>query len=102
MLDERGREVSSIELGDALTVFLNEDSEMSTDVYSCNSLQLPRQNELQHQHQHQQDLSRPSGPGRWQPAHMHCGAFFVPVCEYYYHVDCEGECLEVDPCLHGW
>ena len=70
----------------------------------CSLLQLRRQNELQHQHQHQhqQDLSRPAGPGRWQPTHMRCGAFFVPVCEHCYHGDCEGECLEDDPCLHGW
>ena len=100
LLDERGCEVSDIELGDTLTKFLNESGVMSTD--GCSLLQLRRQNELQHQHQHQQDMSRPSGPGRWQPTHMRCGAFCVLVCEYCYHEDCEGECLEDDPCLHGW
>ena len=103
--DERGREVSGIKLGDAVTAFLDEGGEMSIDahggcsLHGCSLLQLRRYNELQlqHHHQHQQGLSRPSEPERWQPTHMRCGAFFVPVCEHCYHEDCEGECLEVDP-----
>jgi hypothetical protein len=103
--DERGREVSGIQLGDAVTAFLDEGGEMSIDahggcsLHGCSLLQLRRYNELQLQLQlqHQQGLSRPSEPGRWQPTHMRCGAFFVPVCEHCYHEDCEGECLEVDP-----
>ena len=103
--DERGREVSGIKLGDAVTAFLDEGGEMSIDahggcsLHGCSLLQLRRYNELQlqHHHQHQQGPSRPSEPGRWQPTHMRCGAFFVPVCEHCYHEDCEGECLEVDP-----
>jgi hypothetical protein len=108
--DKRGREVSGRKLGDAVTAFLDEGGEMSIDahggcsLHGCSLLQLRRYNELQlqHHHQHQQGLSRPSEPGRWQPTHMRCGAFFVPVCEHCYHEDCEGECLEDDPCLHGW
>jgi hypothetical protein len=108
--DERGRSVSGKKLNDAVTTFLDEGGEMSTDahgccsLYGCSLLQLRRYNELQHQHQHQhqQGACRPSEPGRWQPTHMLCGAFFVPICEHCYHEDCEGECLEDDPCLHGW
>ena len=96
VLDERGREVSDIELGDALTALLNEGGEMSTDAHGCSLLQLRRQNELQHQHQ--QDLSRPPGPGHWLPTRMRSGAFFVPVCEHCYHEDCEGEYLA---CMAG-
>ena len=54
--DERGRSVSGIKLDDAVTTFLDEGGEMSTDahggcsLHGCSLLQLRRYNELQHQH----------------------------------------------------
>ena len=110
LLDEHGREVFGSDRSAVMAMFINEggvvtNSSAAVPVYipACSLMQLRRQNELQRQPQHQhQNLSRPAGPGRWQPTHMLCGAFYTPDCEHCYREACEGECLEDDVCMHGW